>query len=203
MGTLVSGFFFPSLYLQHVLGHSAVRTGVEFLPIAVGIVVAAHAGGQLIARLGAKPVIAAGLALGTAGALLLSRLSPEGSYQANILPGFLSLAAGTGLVLVGVTITAMSGAGQHETGLRSGLTSTAHELGIALVLAVLTTIAAGQLGGEALQTAATADAREFTAGLAAAFRTAAGITGAGTLLTLIALRRSDGALGLRPGSISH
>jgi predicted MFS family arabinose efflux permease len=53
MGTLVSGFFFSSLYLQHVLGHSPVRTGLEFLPVAIAVVVAAHAAAHLIPRLGA------------------------------------------------------------------------------------------------------------------------------------------------------
>ena len=105
MGPMFSGFFFSSLYLQHVLGHSALRTGVEFLPIAVAIVVAAHAGGRIVSRLGAKPVIATGLMLGAAGALLLSRLSADGSYQADLLPGFLLLGAGGGLAAAGVMIT--------------------------------------------------------------------------------------------------
>ncbi|MGH3092412.1 MAG: MFS transporter [Gaiellaceae bacterium] len=196
IGTLVSGFFFSSLYLQQVLGHSALRTGIEFLPVAVAIVVAAHAGGHLITRFGAKPVIAAGLALGAVGALLLSGLSTGGSYAADVLPGFLVLALGAGLTLVGVTITAMSGAGHDDAGLASGLTSTAHELGIALVLSVLSTIAAGRIGGGTLQAAVGADAGALTAGFADAFRVAAAIALAATLLTLVALRRTD----VRPGA---
>jgi MFS family permease len=57
MGTVLSAFYFSSLYLQQVLGHSALRTGIEFLPGAVLVVVAAHAGGQLVSRLGARPVL--------------------------------------------------------------------------------------------------------------------------------------------------
>jgi EmrB/QacA subfamily drug resistance transporter len=196
IGTLVSGFFFSSLYLQQVLGHSALRTGLEFLPVAGAIVVAAHAGGHLIARFGAKPVIASGLALGAVGALLLSGLSTGGSYPADVLPGFLVLAVGSGLTLVGVTITAMSGAGHDDAGLISGLTSTAHELGIALVLSVLSAIAASRIGGGTLQTAVGADAGALTAGFADAFRVAAVIALAAMLLTLVALRRSD----VRPGA---
>ncbi len=203
MGTLVAGFFFSSLYLQHVLGHSALRTGVEFLPVAAAIVVAAHAAGHLIARLGAKPVIAIGLALGAAGALLLSGLSPDGSYQADVLPGFLLLAAGAGLAVVGVTITAMAGAGQEESGLRSGLISTAHELGIALVLAVLTTVAAGQIEGTALEAAGAADAVEVTAGFADALRVASGIALAGSLIAVGVLRRSDVPAGMKPAFAGH
>jgi EmrB/QacA subfamily drug resistance transporter len=203
MGTLVSGFFFSSLYLQQVVGHSALRTGLEFLPVAAAIVVAAHAAGHLIARLGAKPVIAAGLALGATGALLLSGLSPDGSYQVDVLPGFLLLAAGSGLGVVGVTITAMAGAGQDEAGLRSGLTSTAHELGIALVLAVLSTVAASQIGGGALEAARAADAEQLTAGFADAFRVAAAIALAGSLIAFAALRRADMPAGTKPAFAAH
>jgi Na+/melibiose symporter-like transporter len=203
MGTLVSGFFFSSLYLQQVLGHSALRTGLEFLPVAAAIVAAAHAAGHLIARLGAKPVIAAGLALGAAGALLLSGLSPDGSYQVDVLPGFLLLAAGAGLAVVGVTITAMAGAGHDEAELRSGLTSTAHELGIALVLALLSTIAASRIGGGVLETARGADTGQLTAGFADAFRVAAGIALAASLIALVALRRADVPAGTRPAFAAH
>jgi predicted MFS family arabinose efflux permease len=138
-----SGFSFSWLYLQQVLGHSALRTGLELLPVAVAILVAAHAGGQLIAQLGAKPVIATGLALVAAGALLLSGLSADGSYATDVLPGLLVLSVGGGLAAAGVMITAMSGAGQQDAGLLSGLTTTVHELSVALVLPVLSTIAAG------------------------------------------------------------
>ncbi|HEX6235517.1 MAG TPA: MFS transporter, partial [Jiangellaceae bacterium] len=110
MGPVFSGFFFSSLYLQSALGHSALRTGVEFLPVALAIVAAAHGGGHLISRFGAKPVIATGLAVGASGALLLSRLPADGSYLADLLPGFLLLGVGGGLAAAGVMITAMSGA---------------------------------------------------------------------------------------------
>jgi EmrB/QacA subfamily drug resistance transporter len=203
MGTLVAGFFFSSLYLQHVLGQSPLRTGLDFLPIAAAIVAAAHAAGHLIARVGAKPVIAAGFALGALGALLLSGLSRDGSYQADVLPGFLLLAAGAGLAVVGVTITAMAGAGHAEAGLRSGLTSTAHELGIALILAVLSTIAASHLGAAELATARGVDAGQLSAGFADAFRVAAAIALGGSLLALVLLRRADVPAGTRPAFAGH
>jgi EmrB/QacA subfamily drug resistance transporter len=203
MGTLVAGFFFSSLYLQQVLGHSALRTGLEFLPIAAAIVAAAHAAGHLIARLGAKPVIAAGLGISAVGALLLSGLSPRGSYEVDVLPGFLLLAAGAGLAVVGVTITAMAGVGPEEAGLRSGLTSTAHELGIALVLAVLSTVAASAIGGGPLEAARSADPAQLTAGFADAFRVAAGVALAATLVALAALRRADVPAGTSPVFAAH
>jgi EmrB/QacA subfamily drug resistance transporter len=189
IGWLFAGFFFSSQYLQQVLGHSALRTGLEFLPVSIAIGLAAHAGGHLVSHAGAKPVIAAGMALGAVGALLLSGLSPQGSYTADVLPGMLVVGLGAGLSVSGVMITAMSGAREENAGLISGLTSTAHEIGIALVLAVLSTIAATQ--------------PELTAGFADAFRGAAVIGFGGALLALTALRRDDVAPGTVPAFAAH
>jgi EmrB/QacA subfamily drug resistance transporter len=204
MGTLVSGFFFSSQYLQHVLGHSPVRTGLEFLPVAAAIVVTAHAAGHLIARLGAKPVIAGGLALSAAGTFLLGRLPADGDYQTDVLPGFLLLSLGSGLIAVAVTITAMTGAEPQETGLRSGLTTTAHELGIAFVLSLLTAVAATRIGGGALETAGIpGGGGDLTAGLAVAFQVATMIALAALLVTLVGLRRGDVPPGSTPSFIGH
>jgi EmrB/QacA subfamily drug resistance transporter len=203
IGTLFSGFFFSSLYLQQVLGHSALRTGLEFLPVALAIGLAAHAGGHVVSHLGAKPAIATGMVLGAVGALLLSGLEADGSYAADVLPGLLVLGLGAGLSVSGVMITAMSGAGEDNAGLVSGLTTTAHELGIALVLAVLSAIAASRLGGGALEAAAGADASLLTAGFADAFRAAAAIGFGAALLALVALRRDDVAPGAVPAFAGH
>jgi EmrB/QacA subfamily drug resistance transporter len=203
IGSLFSGYFFSSLYLQQVLGHSALRTGLEFLPVAVAIGLAAHAGGHLVSRFGAKPVIATGMAIGAVGALVLSGLEADGSYTADILPGLLVVGLGAGLSVSGVMITAMTGAGEENAGVVSGLTSTAHELGIALVLAVLSTIAASQIGGGALDAAAGSDPALLTAGFADAFRAAAVIGIGAALLAMVALRRDDVAPGTAPAFAAH
>jgi EmrB/QacA subfamily drug resistance transporter len=191
MGTVVAAFFFTSLYLQQVLGHSALRTGLEFLPGAVAVVAAAHAGGQLLARIGARAVIAVGLGLGGAGALLLSGVSADGSYLADVLPGLMVLDVGIGLAVSGIMITAMSGAGQGEEGIVSGLTTTSHELGIALIVSVLSTVAASQIGAGALEAGAHGDAAALTAGFGDAFRVAAAISVGAVVMALVALRRGD------------
>jgi EmrB/QacA subfamily drug resistance transporter len=184
MGTVLSAFFFTSLYLQEVLGHSALRTGLEFLPGALLLVAAAHAGGRLVAAVGAKPVLAGGLVLGGLGALLLSGVSAGGSYLSDVLPGLLVLDAGIGLAASAIFITVMAGVGEEEAGMVSGLTTTAHELGIALVLPVLSTIAASR--------------ELLTLGLGDAFRAAALLAFAAALLALVLLRRSDVAAGAQP-----
>ena len=176
MGTVMSSFFFLTTYLQEGLGHSALRTGLEFLPGAIVLVLAVHAGQHLVARHGAKPVLAGGMTLGAGGALLLSGLPTDGSYLADVLPGLLLLDVGIGLAASGIFITGMSGVGHHEAGLVSGLLTTSHEIGIALVLPVLSTIAvSGSLGD--------------------AFRAATALAAGAALLALVAVRRSDVAPG--------
>lgn len=202
MGTSVAAFFFASLYLQGVLGHSALRTGLEFLPGAVAIVIAAHLSGHLVSRHGAKPVIAVGMSLGAIGALLLSGVSPDGSFVADVLPGMLILDIGLGLSAAGVMITAMAGAGHDEAGMVSGLTTTSHELGIALVLPLLSTVAAASIGGR-LDAAATLDPSAITGGFSSAFTVGAAIMAGAVVLTLLALRRDDVAPGAAPALAHH
>jgi EmrB/QacA subfamily drug resistance transporter len=189
MGTVLSAFFFSSLYLQDVLGHSALRTGLEFLPGALLLVAAAHVGGRLVAGVGAKPVLAGGMALGGLGALLLSGVSADGSYVSDVLPGLLVLDAGIGLAASAIFITALAGVAEEEAGMVSGLTTTAHELGIALVLPVLSTIAAGR--------------ELLTLGIGDAFRAAALLAFGAALLALVLLRRSDVAAGAQPAFAGH
>jgi predicted MFS family arabinose efflux permease len=189
MGTVLSAFFFSSLYLQDVLGHSALRTGLEFLPGALLLVAAAHVGGRLVAGVGAKPVLAGGMALGGLGALLLSGVSADGSYVSDVLPGLLVLDAGIGLAASAIFITALAGVAEEEAGMVSGLTTTAHELGIALVLPVLSTIAAGR--------------ELLTLGIGDAFRAAALLAFGAAVLALVLLRRSDVAAGAQPAFAGH
>jgi EmrB/QacA subfamily drug resistance transporter len=195
MGTVLSAFFFSSLYLQSVLGHSPLRTGLEFLPGAIVLVVAAHLGGHLVARIGAKPVLVGGMALAGLGALLLSGISPDGGYAADVLPGLLLLDTGVGLAAAGIFITAMSGVDESRAGLASGLISTAHELGIALVLPVLATVAASRIGAGSLEAAVGADGAVVTVAFADALRIAAGLAFAAAVLVFAVLRRTDIAPG--------
>ena len=201
IGTVLSAFFFLTLYLQHVLGHSALRTGIEFLPGALLLVAAAHGGGHLVARFGAKPVLVGGMSLSAVGALMLSTLPADGSFLADVLPGLLVLDLGIGLGVSGVFITALNGVEDEEAGLVSGLLTTSHELGVALILPVLSTIAIGSAAG--IEAAAGVDPAAFVAGIGDAFMAAAAIGLAAAVLALVALRRSDVAPGGRPAFAHH
>jgi EmrB/QacA subfamily drug resistance transporter len=140
-GVLVGAFYLNTLYLQNVLGYSALKTGLSFLPLALVILVAAHLASHLLAHAGSRVVAVVGLGLAGGGALLLALAPDRASYLTEMLPGFLLLGAGVGLVFVAVTITAMADVGHEEAGLASGVMTTAHELGAALGVAILAAVA--------------------------------------------------------------
>src|SRR5947209_5029228 len=140
--SLFSMFFFISLYLQDVLGYSPIKTGLAYLPLAVGIILSAGAASQLVTRLGFKPPLIAGLLLIAGGLLWFSQVpAPGGAYLGDVLGPSLLAAVGLGFAFVPVTIAAVTGTEPHEAGLASGLINTSQQVGGALGLAILATVA--------------------------------------------------------------
>jgi EmrB/QacA subfamily drug resistance transporter len=146
-GILVGTFFLNSLYLQDVAGASALRAGLEFLPLVAVIGLGAHLTPHLLARAGSRVLAAAGLLLMAGGALLLSGVSAHAGYLTGLLPGLLVIGAGTGLVFPAASVTALSDVPSDRAGLASGLMTAAHEIGAALGVAVFAAVATAAAGG--------------------------------------------------------
>jgi hypothetical protein len=144
-GILIGTFYLNSLYLQDVLGASALRTGLEFLPLMAVIGLAAHTTARLLSRAGSRVLSVAGLVLMGGGALLLSAASAQSGYLTGVLPGLLLIGAGTGVVFPAASVTALSQAEDDRAGAASGLLTTAHDVGAALGVAVFSAIAAAQV----------------------------------------------------------
>jgi EmrB/QacA subfamily drug resistance transporter len=173
-GLLTGAFFLNSVYLQGVLGWSALDTGLAFLPLVAAIGLGVHATARTVAHVGSRALIAGGLALVGAGALLLSPAPDDARYAADVLPGLLVLGLGVGLAFPAVSIAAMSEVGHDGAGSASGLMSTAHEVGAALGVAVLSSIAASSAGG-------------FGAGYGDAFLVAAVVAGVLAAVAVVAV----------------
>ena len=139
--SIFSMFYFLSLYMQDVLGYSALKTGVGYLAIAGSIILAAGAAQSLVAKFGVRAVMTTGMALAAGGLIYFAQISPQGTYLGTLLPGFLLAGVGLGLSFVPVTIGAMSGVVPNEAGVASGLITTTQQIGGALGVAVLSTIA--------------------------------------------------------------
>ena len=153
-------FFFLTLYMQTVLHYSPIQTGVAYLPLTVGFIIAASISSQLFARIGTKPVVVLGTVISAAGLYWLSLIPVDGSYVSDILPGLMTVSIGMGGVFTGLTTAANAGIDQDKAGLAAGLLNTGQQLGAALGLAILSAVATAQTksvlsAGDGLAQAAT------------------------------------------------
>jgi EmrB/QacA subfamily drug resistance transporter len=171
-GVLVGTFFLNTLFLQDALDASPLETGLAFLPLALVILVAAHLASHLLPHLGTRNVMALGLLVASAGAVLLSAAPADARYVADLLGGLLALGFGIGLTFVAVSVTAMNDVAHEQAGLASGFMTTGHELGAALGVAVFASVAAAADGG-------------IAQGYSDGFVVAAAVAGALALLALL------------------
>ncbi|HEY1592902.1 MAG TPA: DHA2 family efflux MFS transporter permease subunit [Solirubrobacteraceae bacterium] len=136
-------FFLGSLFMERVLGYSALQIGLAFLPVAV--LIAAFSLGvaaRLIVRVGAKATLLPGLAFGAAGLALFARVPVGANYLTDLLPPMILVGIGAGLSFPALMTLAMSSAHPTDAGLASGLVNTTQQVGGALGLAVLATVSA-------------------------------------------------------------
>jgi EmrB/QacA subfamily drug resistance transporter len=138
-------FYFCTLYLQQVLGYSALKTGVAYLPFSVTLIGASAAASRLVDRFTPKPVVVAGVVLTAAGFLFLTGVSGHGDYASHVLPAITIIGAGLGLSFVGVTIAATTGVAPAESGLASGLLNTTLQVGGSLGLAILSSVSTSRI----------------------------------------------------------
>jgi predicted MFS family arabinose efflux permease len=134
-------FFVITLYMQDVLGYSAIKTGMCYLPLTVAIGIGAGVATKGIPTVGTRPLISAGASMGAAGVFLLSRVTVHGGYAPDVLPGMMIMGAGLGLTMVGVTHAANGGVPANKAGLAASLITASFQLGSALGLAIFVSIA--------------------------------------------------------------
>ena len=136
-----SEFFLLTLYLQDVLGYSAVQTGLAFSAIAVTIAVVSNVAQTFVTRFGARRVLTSGLLLVVGSLALLTRLPVDGHYGVDLLPAFMLNGIGLAFCFVPVTIAGLAGVPRPDAGVASGLVNASRQVGGAVGLAVVNTIA--------------------------------------------------------------
>jgi EmrB/QacA subfamily drug resistance transporter len=170
-GILVGTVFLTSIFLQTVMGYSALRTGVAFLPFALAITAGTVAARHLLGHLSPRTIAAAGLGVVVAAAALLATATSASHFASDLLPGLVALGLGVGMVFVPVSVTSMTGIPDSHAGVASGFLMTGHEIGAALGVAVLSAIATSAGSLTSPEGAADAFSRGFVgaAAIAAAF----------------------------------
>jgi hypothetical protein len=196
-------FLFLTYYLQQTLGYSPLVTGVAFLPISAGLVIASNLSTiVLMPRVGPKPLVASGMLAAAGGAAWLAQLGPHTSYATGVLGPIILAAIGLGLVIAPVINTGTFGVAPQDAGVASATVTVGQQLGASVGTALLNSIFTAAV--TAYLTAHLAQARligrQALTGLAlahgydTAFWWTAGIFAAGAIIGGTLLRRGP----LRP-----
>jgi EmrB/QacA subfamily drug resistance transporter len=177
-------FFFVSLYMQNILGYSAVQAGAAFLPLTLLVVIVAPVAGRLSDRLGSRALMAIGMTLVTIELLYFSRLGVHESYW-TLVPGMLLGGVGMPLVMTPASAAALSGVPVDKAGVGSAVLNTSRQVGGSLGVALMGTIMAHEIGRSRAPEA-------FVHGFSIALFVAAAIAATGVLVALTTIRSHAG-----------
>jgi EmrB/QacA subfamily drug resistance transporter len=178
-------FFFVSLYMQNILGYSAVQAGAAFLPMTLLIIVVAPMAGKASDRLGSRGLMTAGMILLSVQLLLFSRLSANASFW-NLLPALLIGGVGMACTMTPSAAAATRSVPVDKAGVGSAVLNSARQVGGTMGIAVMGAIMAAEAGGERTPAA-------FMDGFQAALTVAAAIALLGAVVAFLFVRPHEGA----------
>jgi len=178
-------FFFISLFMQNVLGYSAVRAGVAFLPMTVLIIVVAPIAGKSSDRLGSRWLMTGGMTLVGCSLLIFAQLQPDSAYL-FLLPGMVLGGLGMAITMTPMTAAALSSVPVDKAGVGSGMLNTFRQVGGALGIAVMGAILANGSNSALADGATKVDG--FMNGLHESLYVAALIAFAGAVTALLTIR---------------
>ncbi|WP_320670463.1 MFS transporter [Patulibacter defluvii] len=184
-GGLMAMFFFQTLFMQRVLGWSALTTGLAFLPFSLTMGVMSAIAGRFLMRRDPRLPIGAGLLAAGGGLWLMSTLTPDSSYAGHLMPSLMLTAGGLGMGFVVLMDLATGGAEDRDGGLASALLTTGQQVGGAIGIAAMVTIATSRT--EDALAARVAPPQALTDGFTAAFQVQAGVMVAAALLAVALL----------------
>ncbi|HSS73179.1 MAG TPA: MFS transporter [Gaiellaceae bacterium] len=182
-GLTFAMFFMLSLYMQQVLGMSALQAGAGYLAVALTAIVSAGVAQATVTKIGIKPAMMFGLALMTLGNVWFTQVSADGSYAVDLLPGFFAIGIGLGFSFVPVSIAALAGVAPQEAGLASGLFNTSQQIGGALGVALFSTVSTNRT--QHLLAEGESRAQALTSGFSLSFWVAVGFGVAALLAALL------------------
>jgi EmrB/QacA subfamily drug resistance transporter len=147
-------FYFATLYQQEVLGYSALKTGLAYLPLTVILLVASTLGPMLVRYVGIRYVMVGGSLIGAVGLAWFTQITTDGSLMWSVIAPSAVVAIGFSIMVVPSAIAALKGVPSTHTGIASALLNVSLQVGGAIGLAVFASVAssetAGRLGKDAL-----------------------------------------------------
>jgi EmrB/QacA subfamily drug resistance transporter len=178
-------FFFNSLFLQNVLGYSAIKTGATFLPMTVLIILVAPFAGRLSDRIGPRWPMVAGMTLLTGSLLLFGTLDTQSSFL-DILPALLVGGFGIAITMAPTTAAAMGSVPVDKAGVGSAVINSMRQVGGSLGIAIMGTVVATHISVSAASPAYDA---QFVAGYHRALQVGAVILFAGAVVAATTIGR--------------
>jgi len=187
MGT----FFFMAIYMQDILGYSALEAGVRFLPTTMVIAVVAPISGRLADRLGPATPMSAGLAILAVSMFMFAGISTATTYAGLLIP-FILMGLGIALVMSPMSTAAMNAVNVQKSGVASGVLQMSRMVGASVGVAATGAIFQAQLGSgfnpAALATAPEQARAVFVDALSSAMLLAAFVVVAGLVVSLLLVR---------------
>jgi EmrB/QacA subfamily drug resistance transporter len=180
-------FFFVSLYMQNILGYSAVQAGAAFLPMTLLIVLIAPIAGKTSDRVGSRGLMTIGMLLLALQLTLFSRLGPDASFW-NLLPALLIGGIGMACTMTPSAAAATRSVPRDKAGVGSAVLNCARQVGGTMGVAIMGAIVASETSGQP-----TVDT--FMAGFERALLVGAGIALLGALVAYVLVRPHEEATG--------
>jgi EmrB/QacA subfamily drug resistance transporter len=181
-------FLFLTFYMQQVKGYSPLTTGLLFLPLVGGILVAS-ALYSAVPQVGPRPLVTAGMLLGAGGTAYLAQLTVTSSYLTGVLPALIVMGLGFGLIFASGVNSATAGVPREDSGVASALVNTMQQVGGSIGISVLSTVAASATTSYLIahHTGPQAPAAAATHGYTLAFTISAALLGLGAILAILML----------------
>jgi EmrB/QacA subfamily drug resistance transporter len=176
-------FFYVSLYVQQILGFSAIQAGASFLPWTLLIILIAPQAGRLSDRIGPRPFVTAGMVILSGAMIVFSRLGLHENFW-GLLPGMLLGGVGMSFAMAPVTAAAMQSVRPDKAGVGSAVLNSARQVGGSMGVAIMGAIVA------ASTTAGRPDPTGFLNGFHHALETAAGLTLLGAVIAALTLPKA-------------
>jgi MFS family permease len=187
-GIIFANFYLLTLYVQQVLGYSALRTGITFAVTAGSAILWAGVAQNLTTRFGVKPVLTVGFVGLTAANIWYTQIPSHGSFAGALLGPYLVMGFAIPFAFIPISIAALAGVSHDEAGLASGLINSAQQIGGAVGIAICSSVSLTRFDH---LVRVDGKAQAFTSGTSLAFWVLVGLSVAAFLAGLTLIRREE------------
>jgi EmrB/QacA subfamily drug resistance transporter len=187
-GIIFANFYLLTLYVQQVLGYSALRTGITFAVTAGSAILWAGVAQNLTTRFGVKPVLTVGFIALTAANIWYTQIPSHGSFAGALLGPYLVMGFAIPFAFIPISIAALAGVSHDEAGLASGLINSAQQIGGAVGIAICSSVSLTRFDH---LVRVDGKAQAFTSGTSLAFWVLVGLSVAAFLAGLTLIRREE------------